>query len=252
MPNDSEGSSASRPARDQADPAPAQTPIAAAWSWSRFTRNAGIIAAVVGLSVWFVVVGVVPNVAPKNFGVVEPGVLYRSGELTPAAMRDVVTDHGVRTIIDFGAHDLDPAGEARERSVAQSLGVRRVVLPLWGDGTGDPNRYVEALRIIADPGAQPVLVHCAAGSERTGCMVALYRDLVQGWETERALAETTEFRHDPEKNPDLRPMYDRWRNEIERSWRTGGHIEIDGVESSPFPLWDSESLEHNVDRGAGG
>lgn len=249
MPIDAEGSSASRPARDQADPGTSRS----AWSWPRFTRNAAVILAVVGLSVWFVVAGVVPNLSPKNFGVVEPGVLYRSGELTPAAMRDVVTDHGVRTIIDFGAHDLDPAGEARERAVARSLGVRRVVLPLWGDGTGDPNRYADALRIIADPVSQPVLVHCAAGSERTGCMVALYRDLVQGWDAERALAETRAFGHDPAKNPDLRPMYDRWRDDIERAWQTGGLIETGDIESSPFPLWDSiRSPEEQVDRGADG
>lgn len=233
MPN---GSSAQIPVRDQAN-FPSKTP---GWSWPRFLRNAGIAVALVGLSAWFVVAGVVPNLVPKNFGVVEPGVLYRSGELTPEAMRDAVTDHGVRTIIDFGAHDLDPAGEARERSVAESLGVRRVVLPLWGDATGDPNRYAEALRIITDPASQPVLIHCAAGSERTGCMVALYRDLVQGWDKDRALAEAADFRHDPQKNPDLRPMFERWRDEIERSWRTGEPIRTDGVESSPFPTYDSE------------
>jgi protein tyrosine/serine phosphatase len=45
------------------------------------------------------------------------------------------------------------------------------------------------LRIVTDKASQPVLVHCAQGSDRTGMMVAIYRIVVQGWSKEDALKE---------------------------------------------------------------
>ena len=196
-----------------------------AWSWRRFARNATLAATVLFLVGYTLVEGVIPHVIPKNFGVVEEGRVYRSGELTTTALESVVKEHGIRTVIDFGAHDKDPAGERREQQTADLLGVKRVVLNLEGDATGDPNRYVEALRLMNDPEAQPVLVHCAAGAQRTGCAVALYRSLVEGWDDERALSEALDYRHDPADNPRMPAMYKTWKDEIERAYESGGSID---------------------------
>src|SRR3954447_22295108 len=35
----------------------------------------------------------------RNFRVVEPGVLYRSGQLTPAGLERVLHDYGIKTVI---------------------------------------------------------------------------------------------------------------------------------------------------------
>jgi protein-tyrosine phosphatase len=48
---------------------------------------------------------------------------------------------------------------------------------------------VAALRVMTDPAAQPVLVHCKHGSDRTGVVVAAYRIVVQGWSKEDAIRE---------------------------------------------------------------
>lgn len=196
------------------------------WSWHTFGRNALVVSGAVALLVWFVIEGAIPNLVPKNFGVVEEGRVYRSGELTPEALRSVIERHSIKTIIDFGAHDHDPPGERREQAVADSLGVTRHVLYMQGDGTGDPNNYVEALRLMTDASALPVLVHCAAGAQRTGCAIALYRGVVSGWDDDRALHEAEEFRHDPEDNPRMQEMYRAWRDEIERALDGGGEIEV--------------------------
>lgn len=198
------------------------------WSWARFTRNALIIVAVVALTVWAWVDNAAPNLFPKNFGEVTTGEVYRSGRLTPEAMRKVVEDKGVRTIVDLGAWNPGSGGDQRERLTAESLGASYVRLPLFGDGRGDPNQYVRALRVITDPGAQPVLVHCAAGSERTGVAIALYRMIEQGWTIDQAMDEARRFRHDPAGNPHVREMLDTWCAPIEGALRTGAVIPYDG------------------------
>ncbi|GJM18583.1 MAG: hypothetical protein DHS20C14_07960 [Phycisphaeraceae bacterium] len=217
------------------DTPPADARPASSWSWPNFTRNAVVTAAVIGLGAWFVIAAVVPNVSPKNFGVVREGQLYRSGVLTPASLAGVIEDHDIRTIVDLGGHLRDSRSEQREIDTADAMGVRYVYLPLFGDGTGDPNMYAEALRIINDPANQPVLVHCSAGSERTGGLVTLYRHIEQGVPLNEAYAECPNFGHDPSKNTVLRPMLDTWAGAIAESVRTGEPIAYDGATAAIPP-----------------
>ncbi len=154
------------------------------------------------------VVGAWPHLVAKNFGVVVPGKIYRSGELTVAAMADIVHDHKIKTVIDMGAYEEGTHDDRLQALTAESLGVDRHVLRLYGDGTGDPTMYLESLRIMTDPTKLPVLVHCGAGSERTGCLVVLYRHLVQGVSIDDAFEEAKRFGHNPSRNPILRRLID--------------------------------------------
>ena len=185
-----------------------------------------------------------PQIAPKNFGVVQVDdqrQIYRSGELTVSATEHVVERFGVRTIIDLGAHEPGTPEERIAQKTADAFGVRRIRLDLEGDATGNPNEYVEALRIMTDPAAQPVLVHCAAGSERTGCLVAMYRQLEQGWDPDLAYQETRLYRHSSERNPRLREMLDSFTGAVARALETGETIEYDpsnppSLEPAPAPV----------------
>jgi hypothetical protein len=165
-----------------------------------------------------------PTIVPKNFGVVQEGRVYRSGWLTPSATERVVRAHGVRTIVDLGGFDKDGAAERVAARTAAALGVERRVFRLEGDGTGNPNAYVEALRIMADPAKQPVLVHCSAGSERTGLCVMLYRELVLGEPREGLWDQTFEHGHDPARNTKLRPYLEEWGGKIAEAYRSGGSV----------------------------
>lgn len=212
-----------------------------AFNARNFSRNAVIITAVGGLAAAWIVNGVIPNVRPKNFDVVEPGRLYRSGVLTSAAMKKVVEENEVELVIDLGAHHAGSKSEKREEQTVRVLGVDRVQLRLFGDGTGDPNEYVEALRLLkAAEGA--ALVHCAAGAQRTGVTVALYRMIEEGWTMEAALAETALHGHDPTKNTELEPYLRRWAEPIRASLRTGERIPYDG------PTPESSEAAIDIDR----
>lgn len=58
-------------------------------------------------------------------------------------------------------------------------------------GAGDPEdgEIVRFLQLAVDPANQPVFVHCAYGSDRTGLMIAMYRIAVEGWSNEAAHEE---------------------------------------------------------------
>src|SRR5689334_6639670 len=96
------------------------------------------------------VLNIKPNLFPKRFGVVEQGKVYRSGQLSVAALNSVHEQYGIRTIIDLGStiHG-DPTGERRNQRAADALGIKRYVFHLQGDSTGNPNEYVQALRLTA-------------------------------------------------------------------------------------------------------
>ncbi|QYU66426.1 tyrosine-protein phosphatase [Leptolyngbya sp. 15MV] len=162
-----------------------------------------------------------PDLFPKNFGVVEAGKVYRSGQLTPAAFRRVVERHGIRTIIDMGSGKDHPEVERLNAAVARSLGVRRYVAALEGDARGNPNWYVWALRLASDPENQPVLIHCGAGSERTGCIVALYDNVHRGVPLDQGYIETKRFGHRPTRNPHLRDVMEKYGPSIVEAYRAG-------------------------------
>lgn len=140
---------------------------------------------------------------PRNFGVVEEGVLYRSGRLTPRAIRLLHERHDIKTIVDLGAYDHHPERWELEQRTAESLGVTRYEFRLEGDGTGNPNAYVAALRVLADPANHPVLVHCSAGAERTSGCTMLYHKAVHGRPFIETYPGMTEHKHSPSENPRL-------------------------------------------------
>ena len=189
-----------------------------------FVRNALAVALIVTVGVLAYREWVRPNLFPKNFGVVTEGVLYRSGKLTAAATEKVVREYGIRTIVDLGAFEPGTREERLAQRTADALGVDRVRMDLEGDATGNPNYYAQALRIMTDPARQPVLVQCGAGSERTGCAVAMYRHLVEGVAMDEAYAETQRYKHNPRRNPRLREVFEAWTEPVGRALREGGDV----------------------------
>ncbi len=147
--------------------------------------------------------GIRDHLIPRNFGTVDQGQIYRSGRLTPATMERIVRDNNIRTVIDLGAYEEGSVPDVLERRTAEALGARRVRFSLSGDATGNPADYVNALKIMADPANHPLLVHCAAGAQRTSAAVMLYRKAFQNVPFEQSLDEARTFGHDPEDNPKL-------------------------------------------------
>lgn len=167
-----------------------------------------LIAGAVGLAI-FAYKGVKPDLWPKRLAEVVPGKVYRSSELSPKAMEDLVRGAHVKTIIDLGvAPDGDPR-DRRQQLAAQALGLKRYKFNLIGDATGNPNEYVAALQIALNPDNQPVLIHCATGSQRTSCAIALLRMASEKMPLDQAIAEAEQFDAKPKVGEVLRQISPR-------------------------------------------
>jgi protein tyrosine/serine phosphatase len=137
------------------------------------------------------------DVRYRNFRVVEPGVLYRSGQMTPEGFSRMVRENGIRTVITLrdtektdGVYD-----DQSEVDYCRANGLKHYRLPPFGwsapDGSVPSEKTVtEFLRIMNDPATpKPVLIHCFAGIHRTGAQCAIFRMEYQGWSPADAIDE---------------------------------------------------------------
>jgi protein tyrosine/serine phosphatase len=135
---------------------------------------------------------------PKRFGVVVAGKLYRGGSVTPAQLERLHRDYGIRRVVCL----LDTAAPQTqaERQAAERLGIDWHNVPLPGNGASRPAERSEILRLLSDPGTGPTLVHCGAGTNRTGLAIGLYRLHAQGWTLDQVMQELRafDFEDDPQ------------------------------------------------------
>jgi tyrosine-protein phosphatase SIW14 len=118
-----------------------------------------------------------------NFAVVSP-ILSRGAQPTREGFCRL-SERGVRTIVSLrSAHGDDAALAGLE------LSSFRIHARQWDPETED---VVRAMKVILTPEYQPVFVHCQAGKDRTGLVVAVYRILVDGWSVDEAIAERKAF-----------------------------------------------------------
>ena len=142
------------------------------------------------------------RIIPKRFGVVEPGQIYRCGRLHRALVEETLKKYDIARIVDLtGGYPKDQDQKAEARA-AEALGIKRVEIYLHGDGTGDIRQYAEAIAFIhnAVRDNKPVLVHCAAGAQRTGGVIAAYRMLVQHKPPAEVHQEMTKYGWNPAKD----------------------------------------------------
>jgi tyrosine-protein phosphatase SIW14 len=129
----------------------------------------------------------------RHFREVRAGVLYRSGQMTLAGLRRVVHDYGIKTVISL--RDGRSAADRDEEAYCNKEEITFVRLPprSWGDdprGEVPVEANVRKFReVMADPRNHPVLVHCFAGTHRTGAYCAIFRMEHEHWSNERAVAE---------------------------------------------------------------
>jgi protein tyrosine/serine phosphatase len=162
-----------------------------------------LVAALIGI------VGVAPVVCfrcvydtHKRLRVVNPGRVYRSGQMTAEGFADAVARYHLRTIINVQDEFPDPDIDAgfwdrstiKESDLCRRLGVRYVHLkPMLISRRLIPEHRPQAideiLALFDDESTYPVLIHCHAGLHRTGILTAVYRMEYEGWSPDEAFRE---------------------------------------------------------------
>lgn len=109
-----------------------------------------------------------------NIHEVEPGRVYRSGQLWPTQLATLLHDKGIRTVINLRGENPGRAWYDDEIRVTEAAGVRHVSLPM--SANVEPSEELLA-RLIATLGSapQPLLIHCEAGADRSGLASALFK-----------------------------------------------------------------------------
>ncbi len=166
---------------------------------SRFRRNALATLAlsmIVGGAVFWIFFRY--EVFPKRFDAVEPGLVYRSGQISARLIHETLEQNGIRRVIDLQSATEEPAQQA-ELAAVEDLDIAYLRLPLGGSGTGDPHLYAIAIATIAESraSAEPVLVHCAGGARRSGGVIAMYELLVAGKSIEEAYEQLDRYGSPP-------------------------------------------------------
>jgi protein tyrosine/serine phosphatase len=140
------------------------------------------------------------HVIAKRFATVVPGELYRSGYLEPWPLRRVIENHHIRTVVTLLDDEPD---QQPEKNVLAEEGVELVRIPMPGDGRGDFDALDRAADAIADESKRPMLVHCAAGVNRTSAAYVAWRVKHCGWSLDEALDEVADYGITPDRRPGL-------------------------------------------------
>lgn len=141
----------------------------------------------------------------RNFRVVEEGNLYRSGQLTPGALDQIVRERNIRTVVTLRTTRVEgrlpPDNWEEDYCRAHGLKHARIAPQLWvADEKGDipaDQAVLAFIKVMDRPEDRPVLVHCFAGIHRTGTMCAVYRMEYQHWSVDRAINEMEQIGFDP-------------------------------------------------------
>lgn len=178
----------------------------------------------------------------RNFRVVQPGFLLRSGQLSPQGLHRVWHEFGVGTVVTLRVNDElkgnpDLKWEEKKCKKEEMVFVRLPPLPWHAKDDGpipaqaNVDRWLEVLR-DAKKYPRPILVHCFKGTHRTGIYIALYRMEIERWSNEEAIAELMDQGYDLlEDEPDvhgyLRAYVPTWKRGKEpKAFREGPTAEI--------------------------
>ena len=174
-------------------------------SFIRRNRSIWIISAILVMAIWFLKYEVIEDCIPKRFGAVEQGSIYRSGQLDDALVKRILTKYKIGVIISLSGDSSNDVDKNAERQTAKELGIKRLVFPLAGNGTGNIENYAKAISAIcqAKKECKPVLVHCSAGAQRTSGVIAAYRLLIEKKDASFVFAEMDRYGAKTDNNSSL-------------------------------------------------
>ena len=155
-----------------------------------------------------------------NFGIVQPGILYRSGQpATPQAWDWLAAQYKVRTVVDLREERPEAAWSRIQDEACGRHGMRLVHIPMTTRDAPSQEQWGRFVEIVADSSNHPILVHCELGTSRTGAIVGGYGITRCGQTVEQALADARRHFFVGAKHPEYMEFW--------RGLAQGGDGELD-------------------------
>lgn len=148
----------------------------------------------------------------KNFAEVDPGKFYRSAQLTPDELQEVIDTYGIKTVVSLrGAPEHAPWFQPQV-DVLKKNGVQFHAL-WWMAEYFPPKEEIIKYEDILEKGPYPILVHCRIGADRTGEATAIYAIQKMGQSKEEAIRKhlSFEFWHVSEFKPAMVEFLNRYQ-----------------------------------------
>lgn len=126
--------------------------------------------------------------AAGNFAVVEPGAIYRSAQLGPERLGELIRARGIRTVVNLRGPNPSVAWYRDEVAATLAAGASQVDIPLASDQYLSRHQARTLLETL-ETSERPLLIHCQFGAERTGLACAMAELLRPGRSLEDARAQ---------------------------------------------------------------
>ena len=137
-------------------------------SWRRW----GLRGLVLGLAV-VLILEVVRVLFGGNIHEVVPGRLYRSAQLPPNQLRDLIQKRGIKTIVNLRGCCATFDWYRNECKVAHDMNVAIEDITLSANRLPAPSEIRQLIEVL-DRAEYPIVMHCRQGADRTGLAAAVY------------------------------------------------------------------------------
>jgi protein tyrosine/serine phosphatase len=135
--------------------------------------------------------------AGSNFHTVAAHRCYRSAQPSPEALRVLAQTLGIRTVVNLRGLNDDEAWYHEERQAAERLALAFVDAGLWSSSPPSAEEFGDLVRAI-DGSAEPILLHCQSGIDRSGFAAAVYLLLKTDMPLDEASCQLSpRFGHNP-------------------------------------------------------
>jgi protein-tyrosine phosphatase len=109
--------------------------------------------------------------ATFNFGEVQPGRVYRSGQMPAAALAQTVQTHRIKSVLNLRGANPENAWYRHEVTATNSAGATQYDVSM-SSCVWMSRAQLRKLIEVLDTAERPLLIHCQWGSERTGLVSA--------------------------------------------------------------------------------
>jgi protein tyrosine phosphatase (PTP) superfamily phosphohydrolase (DUF442 family) len=113
-----------------------------------------------------------PSVFGRNLHTVIPGEVFRSAQLSAHELGDTLGDLEIRSVVSLRYADEEIEWYAQEKRIAEARGAGMHGLAISAKRLPSRQKLRRLLEIL-DTAERPVLLHCRAGTERTGLAASL-------------------------------------------------------------------------------